>query len=98
MRLHFRSGRIVFVLAVTSILAACSPKIYVIDRQTVLEQEASGEWPEFDKALLEKSKAPTPTPFSSVPFNERRQRVYRVLHGDMSHQAAGPTHPTGEGR
>ena len=43
------------------ILVSCTPKIYLIDRQTVLEQEASGNWPELDKVFYAESMKPGPT-------------------------------------
>lgn len=35
------------------LLSACSPKIYIIDRPTILESEVGGDWPSVD---VEKSK------------------------------------------
>ena len=64
-------------------LCACTPKLYVVDRQTVLEEEAAGRWPQFEKELLEKSKAQGPTPFSKTPVTARRARLYNVLNGPL---------------
>ena len=70
-------------LIVATALSACSPKIYVIDNQTVLEEEAAGSWPLFEKQVLDKAKAKGPTPLSQVPPNETRNRLYNVLNGEM---------------
>lgn len=61
----------------------CSPKIYVIDRQTVFETEAAGRWPEFEKELLARGKAAGPTPFTAVPADERRAKLLNVLNGQQ---------------
>lgn len=73
-------------------LSSCSPKVYLVDRQTVLEDEAAGDWPNFERALLEKSKAQGPTPFVKGKNSAQKERLYRVLNGEMvtpqSHAAA----------
>jgi len=65
-------------------------KIYQIDRQTVLEDEAAGEWPEFEKEILQKSEASTPTPFPVVAENSSRARLFNVLNGELTSSAAAP--------
>ena len=62
----------------------CSPKIYLVDRQTVLEDEAAGEWPEFEKEILAKAKAQGPTPFPQSQDSERKDRLYQVLNGELT--------------
>jgi hypothetical protein len=61
----------------------CSPKIYLIDRQTVLEEEAAGEWPEFEKDLLEKSKSGNPSLLPKTTTSTQDNRSYHVLNGDL---------------
>ena len=65
-------------------LGACAPKIYVVDRQTVLEEEAAGRWPHFEQELLDHSRGKGPTAFSSVPMSTRRARLYNVLNGPIT--------------
>jgi hypothetical protein len=76
-------------------LCACAPKVYVVDRQTILEEDAAGEWPQFEKELLKKSKSAGPVPFSHVPLNASRARLYNVLNSELvsttSSDAATPT-------
>jgi hypothetical protein len=62
---------------------ACTPKIYVVDRQTVLEEEAAGHWPLFEKEVIKATKAAGPTPFAKVSPGPRRARLYNVLNGQM---------------
>lgn len=64
-------------------LAACSPKVYVIDRQTMLEQDAAGEWPQFEKDLLSRSASQGPTPFGKRPPSLEQRRLYNVLNGEL---------------
>ena len=75
---------ITFTLVLLSI--ACSPKVYVIDRQTVLQEQAAGEWPEFDKSLLPQMKKKDPINFStgSNSENEKTKRLYRVLNSELA--------------
>jgi hypothetical protein len=67
-------------------LVACSPKVYLVDRQTVLEDEAAGEWPDFEKELIHKAKATGPTPFAKVNNGAKKERLYHVLNGELTQQ------------
>jgi hypothetical protein len=66
-------------------ICSCAPKVYIIDRQTVLQEQAAGEWPKFEKTLLPKVKHKKPINFSksSESENKKDQRLYRVLNGEM---------------
>lgn len=64
-------------------LFSCAPKIYVIDRQSVFEQESAGEWPQFEKEILGTSVAEGPTPFAKVSLTEKKARLYKVLNGEL---------------
>jgi hypothetical protein len=72
-----------FAICLTLGLTACVPKIYVIDRQTVLEDEAAGEWPQFEKRLIPQTQEKTPTPQAQVRDSERKQKLYKVLNGPV---------------
>ncbi len=68
-------------------LASCAPNIYVQDRHTILEDEAAGEWPDFEKDLVTKSKESGPTAFQKLPANEKKKRLYNVLNGELVSEA-----------
>ena len=74
---------IVASLLIASGLLSCAPKIYVVDRQSVFEQESAGEWPQFEKEVLGTSVAEGPTPFAKVPLTEKKARLYKVLNGEL---------------
>ena len=77
-------------ISLAALSSGCSPKVYVIDNQTVLEEEAAGSWPQFEKQILDKAKAKGPTPLSQVPPNQSRDRLYNVLNGEMPVTATDP--------
>ncbi len=81
-------------VSVMSILVACSPKVYLIDNQTVLEEEAAGAWPQFEKQILDKAKAKGPAPVSQIPPDKHRQRLYNVMNGEMPVTSATSTAAT----
>lgn len=76
MALRYWLGFSLIALALT----ACVPKIYVIDRQTVLEDEAAGEWPQFEQRLIRQTQEKTPTPAAKVRDSEGKRRLYKVLN------------------
>jgi hypothetical protein len=77
------------------IFVSCTAKIYVIDKHTSMEEEAAGEWPQFEKEILAKSQEQGPTPFQKTEINDRKRRLYNVLNGEETTQteasAATPT-------
>lgn len=76
--------KIIYLLISLRLLSGCAPKIYIIDRQTVLEQEAAGHWPEFEKEMFEKGVANGPTPFGKAQDDSRRAKLLTILNGDLS--------------
>jgi len=64
---------------------SCTPKVYIIDRQTVLQEQAAGEWPDFEESLTQnlKKKNPVPLPKTSTNENEKNQKLYKVLNSEM---------------
>lgn len=64
-------------------LMACAPKLYVIDRHTIMEQEAAGDWPNFEDAVLKKSKKPGVTFLQKDSSSTKKKRVLNILNGEM---------------
>lgn len=83
-----KKSRWIFLMGINIFLLSCSPKVYIIDRQTLLYEQAAGEWPEFEKSLLPKVIHKNPVRFSQSPANEneKSQRLYRVLQGEINAQ------------
>ena len=70
--------------------SGCSPKFYKVDQQTVMEDEAAGEWPEFEKEILNQTQSGTPTPFPSVAVSSRKGRLFSVLNGELVSEEGKP--------
>lgn len=77
-------------IAASLAIAACSPKFYLVDRQTVLEDEAAGEWPDFEKQIIQGSLASEPTPFPTVAESAREARLYNILNGELASTTQPP--------
>ena len=77
------AGHICIYAFVFGAILGCAPKIYVIDRQSVFEQESAGEWPQFESELTKKSVATGPEPFAKVPLTQKKARLFRVLNGEL---------------
>jgi hypothetical protein len=78
-----RTGSILLVLSFMS-LAGCAAKVYMLDRQTVLEEEAAGEWPEMEARLKKQAKVSGATPFPSVEQSDAKKRRYSILTGEAT--------------
>ncbi|MCB0391484.1 MAG: hypothetical protein KDD58_09340 [Bdellovibrionales bacterium] len=69
----------------TLFLSACaSPRIYIIDRQTVMEAEASGHWPQIDVQALRKGQKAGATFFPKSQNLKKEARLQNVLNGEIS--------------
>ena len=71
---------------------SCVPSVYLIDRQTVLELEASGDWQELDQKFQEKELASGPLPTPKEKSAIDRSKIYRMTHSDQ-----GSANPTKDG-
>jgi hypothetical protein len=67
-----------------NLITSCSPSIHLIDRQTILELEASGDWQELDQKFQEKELASGPLPMPKVKNDTDRARLFRMTHSDDS--------------
>lgn len=68
----------ILLLIIFLLCSACAPKIYLVDRQSILEQEANGEWPELDKKIENSNVKVGPEP---IEQNKEKSEpiVYRTL-------------------
>ena len=74
-----------FALVMSS--TSCSPSLYFIDRHTVMEEEAAGEWLDLEQELLQNSKRPGATPLEKSTDQKKRQRVLSVLSGEFNNSS-----------
>lgn len=96
-----RVSTLMGVLLVTSLNTACvslAPEVFLVDRHTVMESEASGDWPELERVFLEDTPDKGPIALASDPeSNRRRQAAFRVLNGEFpSDPALADAEPTAQ--
>lgn len=65
------------------ITSCATIEVYQIDRHSIMEEEAAGEWPSFDKKYLKSSQAKGAQFFPKEPDSKRKQRVFTVLKGEF---------------
>lgn len=75
---------LVLILPLFFALGACVPDVYLVDRHTVMEMEASGDWPQLDKVFYEHVQTAGPVPFINDPESARKKRVKNMLNGEFS--------------
>jgi len=72
------------LLALTA-LPGCvnlAPEVTIADRHTVLEEDASGDWPALEQRLTEPLMGMGPVPLATDPeASRRRERAFNVLNG-----------------
>lgn len=72
------------LILISALITSCVPDVYIIDRHTVMEEEAAGDWPEFDKIFYQNVKTAGPTGFPEEPETKRKKRVKTVLNGELT--------------
>lgn len=70
------------LLSLSFTLSACVPDIYLIDRQTVLELEASGQWPELDQKYRDMALRSGPTALERTRDTVENREIFSMTHDD----------------
>jgi hypothetical protein len=68
----------------------CLPDVYLIDRQTVLELEASGDWEELDQAYQKQALNPGPHPLESTSDLVEQRQIFSMTHSDHEKKKPEP--------
>ena len=63
---------------------SCVPTLVVIDRTTLIEEESSGAWPEFDAQVNQQALDFKPVVLPPSENDKRNERAYKVINGDYS--------------
>ena len=63
---------------------ACAPKVYVIDRATILEEESGGDWPSVDEAQRKKLLKTSPAALRTTEGMGQKEKLTRILEPDES--------------
>lgn len=71
-----------FVLILPLFAVACAPKVYVIDRTTILEEAAAGSWPDLEGKWKKSQTKKSPQAFHSNDSSAKQKRLTRVLEAD----------------
>lgn len=71
-------------LFASAMQSACVPDIYLIDRQTVLELEASGQWPELDQKYKDMALRSGPTALESTRDTVENRQIFSMTHDDKA--------------
>jgi len=63
---------------------SCAPVIYNIDRQTVMEADASGDWPEVEKRLQKVGQKPGTTFYAKSRKQPGKDENESVLNAEQT--------------
>ncbi len=74
----------ILLFTFSALLTACaSPKIYIIDRPTLMESDSSGDWPQAEDHLLKVSQKAGPTFAAEAPNLAKKKRLQNILNGEI---------------
>ncbi|MBF0220086.1 MAG: hypothetical protein HQL49_11260 [Gammaproteobacteria bacterium] len=74
-----------------ALLGGCStlPDVYLIDHHTVMEEEASGDWPQLEQRFRDLAVTPGPVALEKENNSRRRDRALNVQNGEMTNSKSG---------
>ncbi|MBF0360153.1 MAG: hypothetical protein HQK49_04040 [Oligoflexia bacterium] len=70
-------------LIIALLISACSPTIYFVDRESIMETEAAGEWPNFEEILFQKNQKMGTTPLAPREEDMKSKKFNHVLNGEL---------------
>lgn len=82
---------VAYVITILGLLTHCTPSIHLIDRQTILDLEASGDWQELDKEFQGKGLTTGPLPSPNNRQQAARNKLFRMTHSDSPGTASSST-------
>lgn len=65
---------ITIILSLASVTLSCTPSIHLIDRQTVMETDASGEWPDTDERSFYTNFTSKPARLPNTPNKDKKDK------------------------
>ena len=64
-------------------LCACAPKVYIIDRATIMEEESAGDWPDIEDRW-KKQNAKKQAQFIEIKKqSEKKSRLTQIVESDQ---------------
>lgn len=78
------NAAILFIFSILVFYGCVSPQVYIIDRQTMMEQEMSGEWPTLDKIMSEETQKIGPNFFPQIDDEKRQAQMKTILNGELN--------------
>lgn len=86
----YSAFKLLVMLIASLAMTACVslPDVYLIDRHTVMEAEASGEWPKLDQRFRQQAVKAGPTPLAKETESKRRDRAFQVLNSEFTTEPA----------
>ncbi|MDH5258059.1 MAG: hypothetical protein OEX07_08615 [Gammaproteobacteria bacterium] len=72
-------------LSVVLFMPACVslPNVYLVDRHTVMESEASGEWPVLEQRFVDSSLSAGPVAFEKNQ-DEKKTKAHILLNSELA--------------
>lgn len=60
------------------------PDVYLVDRQTLMEADAAGEWPELEERLIQQAVKNASEPYAGLNEQLDEQAEFRALNAEYA--------------
>ncbi|MCB0541608.1 MAG: hypothetical protein KDE33_29145 [Bacteroidetes bacterium] len=77
-------SKIIKCLVLLLLSVSCAPKVYIIDQRTVIEEDASGDWPEFNEISQKNQKKEGVIFYKNDEDNQKKKRVLNLINDEFS--------------
>jgi hypothetical protein len=72
----------VSLTALIALVSACTPTLYMVDRPTLIEEQAAGEWPDLERESEAHALKTQPEPLTPQQMGRKDERVLQTLEGE----------------
>ena len=78
--------KLISILAILSFSSCATIEVYQVGRQTIMEEEAQGEWPRFEEKWAKKKVLKQAQFFPDELDSKRKKKVLSFLNGEFINQ------------
>jgi hypothetical protein len=70
------------IVSFVALAVGCLPNVYMVDRPTLIEEQAAGDWPDLEKESEAKALKTQPEPLTPQQMGRSEERVLQTLEGE----------------
>lgn len=75
------------------LVMSCAPKIYFVDKPSLLQEEAAGEWPDVEASIRRRTLDPTPAMLKKIPESSAKKNAFAQIPSEYTSSESAAVEP-----